>query len=189
MNKLILAVFFLATLIPRIEVPVPQITDKVCVVLDVSGSMTMGLKDSIDIIKSVAETPTDGLEIKVFTFADNMVVWPFGWMQLPSKDDLDKANAWLNKRKAISKRTYLSEALEKATQEDKKDCTVLVITDGILDDDPKKLKEIADKSKHPLIFVVIDGTKDSLKENIMPMTKEGVRGVIVMEYEEEEDGQ
>jgi hypothetical protein len=133
--RAILVQLILLSIVTVIE-PQARITNKIVFLVDVSGSM--GGERSLRAIEQVIEVAgqeTDDIEIACITFSDETNRWPEdgSWRHLPDSDALVEIRTWLGD-KYQGKGTPVTPAITRALTEDKKELTVVIISDGIFDE-------------------------------------------------------
>ena len=132
---------FLRAVVPATE----RLTKRVFLVIDVSGSMRGDpLGKALRATACLLSSPVDDFEVAIIAFNDQAHRWPGvpepddyrpvppGWARLPSAEALESANAWLAGFSG-SGSTRPCDALAEALREQRKDMSVLLVTDGLFD--------------------------------------------------------
>lgn len=109
-------------------------------VVDVSGSMAEHYGKAIALAAQFAETASDDYQLHCVTFGSAPAVWPGGWADMPDLEKLKALRGWLALQQVADSGhgTFAKPAIERAEVLAKgKEAYVIVITDGILNDEPK----------------------------------------------------
>ncbi len=127
---ILLAPMQFVTVVPQTK----RHANRIVLLVDVSGSMSIHIPDLMAASKLILRQPTDAAEIAVVAWRSKPQAYktPSGglWIKLPDFDQVRKAEAWLRQQKPDGG-TYIIPALELALALDKKQLSVVVITDGI----------------------------------------------------------
>jgi hypothetical protein len=119
-----------------------QLTQRIVLVLDVSGSMKNENRIGrvLQVLKHVMGQPADDLEVAVITFSSGFDRWPgvpepnakppvpYGWARLPSADAMSSAQVWVATR--ANNGTNPEGALRAAITEAREKTSVVLVTDG-----------------------------------------------------------
>lgn len=142
-------------LVTEVE-PAERTTSRVMLLVDTSGSMKPGkLPLAIDAALRIARQGGDELEIAAYSFAAGFCRWPvplqedagdvvIGWARMPDERALAALLAWLQAPVVSDASTSLGPALKDALADRRDKLTVIVITDGILDDGAAVLEALQD---------------------------------------------
>lgn len=135
-----------AALVPVVN-PTQRFTKRQVYVMDVSGSMSGKPFDkALTALAAVAAQPTDDMEISVIAFESQVARWPRGWVQLPDAEAVDAATAWLSEQ-GSGGNTFVVPALEAALKEKRTELTVVLVTDGIFNEDDSVVLEAVRKAQ------------------------------------------
>lgn len=106
-------------------------TNNFLFLVDKSGSMDgLEFSKAVSAFLLVGSQPVDHGQFTVWCFDDGVHRWPEGWQDLPSKEGIDKAAAWIVAQGAAGD-TLVVPALEQAYRLNKPaELTVILITDG-----------------------------------------------------------
>lgn len=161
MFRLVSCFLLLCSVATSQEVVIPggPINKKVHLILDCSTSMTRDnlLPMGLGFVRSQSEQPIDDYSVKVTCFASGSWEWPFGWVDLPDKNLSDKFLAWLSTQGQSASTTRIGEALQKATQEEGNDISIIIVTDGHIRDSNESLQKLIRESKHPVTLFMLKG--------------------------------
>lgn len=129
---------------PRIAIePKQKITSNIFFVIDCSGSMQGDrYSKAVDTLISIATQETDELNISALAFDQKQTRWiyqydgntPNYWARLPDLDAIERLHAWLGTVCQNGNTTFIP-AITTAFNEPKRDLTIIVISDGIFDED------------------------------------------------------
>ena len=125
-----------------VEKPSTQLTKRLFLVLDVSGSMR-GLKLGrvLQTVSQVIQQPLDEAEVAIVTFNERSERWPGlpepdadkpvppGWARLPSVVALNYAQGWVASRDAGSS-TDPTTAMNRAFEDTREGLSIVLVTDG-----------------------------------------------------------
>lgn len=114
------------------------VTNRILFVVDVSGSMRTGpyLDEALASLRTIADVPTDDLQIAVLAFNKDLYRWAGkpgpgiqdGWASLPDSEALSAVSAWLSGMGTGD--TVVAPALSAAFREDMRNLTIVLLTDG-----------------------------------------------------------
>lgn len=135
------------TVLETVKPPAPDARpgSHMILVVDVSGSMAAHYSEAIRLAAEFASVASDDYMLHCVTFGSTPSVWPGGWADMPNAEKLTALKGWLALQQlsdaghgtwakpALDRADALAKALGKASGE----AYVIVITDGILSDDPK----------------------------------------------------
>ena len=175
-----------------------RLTQKIILVLDVSGSMKNENRIGrvLQLVRHVMEQPSDDLEVAVITFSSMTERWhgvpepeadppvPYGWARLPSATALALAQSWVLTR--ASSGTDPCPALKQAITEARKDVSVVFVTDGEFDGascvkayrDAQKERVEAGRHEVPLLVYGVGSGVEKL-EHMATIGREGGVGFWV----------
>lgn len=119
----------LVPLVPATERP----GKRICVVLDVSGSMDSEGKitAALGLVQKVTRQPVDDGYLTAVAFDEGASRYPGGWVRLPDAEGAGALEQWLADH-GVGGGTRLCPALVKALAEPHKGLCVVVVTDGLL---------------------------------------------------------
>ena len=108
-------------------------------VVDQSGSMDPNrVTKSIEAVLAVSQQSTDDMEVCLFGFTSKSTKWHASWKKLPSAEVVLSLGHWLRDNKPAFGSTFLKPALLHALKAEKKNLTVVVISDGLFDYERKE---------------------------------------------------
>ena len=124
--SLLLTLFTLVPVTPATE----RYPKNFVFLVDISGSMAgPELARAVSAFLEIAQQPIDDGSFTIYTFCDTVGEWPEGWQKMPSADAVKKANTYLSSLKGNGD-TFVVPAFKEALALDKKELSVVVITDG-----------------------------------------------------------
>lgn len=135
--------------------PEERVTSRVIFLVDTSGSMKPAkLPTAIEAALKIARQGGDELEISAFAFAAGYCRWPApqqeggsappAWASMPDEQALVHLLAWLQAPVVSDSGTALGPCLARALAEERDELTVIVLTDGLLDDAAELLAVLED---------------------------------------------
>ena len=126
----------------EIVAPEQRITRRILLVVDTSDSMKRGgrFARAMGAVAMITGQPVDELEVGVIAFAETHARWPgvpggdarWGWAALPSEEAVEEAVGWLE-TVDVGSTTSLGPALETALREPVEELSVIVVSDGVID--------------------------------------------------------
>lgn len=126
-------------------------------VVDQSGSMNNNKSlRAIEMTLMVASQPTDDMEACLIGFTRTSLRWKQGWKKLPSQKVVDDMGAWVKQFASNWAGTELGPALTQALAEEKKELTVVIISDG----------EFYRESTKALLAILEEGQKAREKKKL-----------------------
>lgn len=131
--------------------PEARLTNRILLVLDVSGSMAgPKLERAIAAALQVARAGTDELELSAIAFAGGYARWPAPqqegsdaprlWVECPDETAVSSLLAWLRTPLLADSSTHLAPALERALAEPRDKLSIVIVSDGELHDAQKALE-------------------------------------------------
>lgn len=136
-----------------------RLTKRVFIVLDVSSSMSgASLDRAMGAVRALLSSDVDDFEVAIIAFNDQSHRWPgipepdayrpvpAGWARFPSVEALESANAWLAGFGG-SGNTRPCDALAEALREQRKDMSILLVTDGIFTGGPEAAIRVVDEGQ------------------------------------------
>jgi hypothetical protein len=127
-----------------VEKPSTQLTKRIFLVLDVSGSMR-GVENKIgrvlQTVSAVIQQPIDDAEVAISTFTENAHRWPgipepdadkpvpYGWARLPSANALSYAHCWVAMQPQDGS-TDPRAAMNMAFDDKREGLSIIIVTDG-----------------------------------------------------------
>lgn len=128
----IVAMAMLITLIPATERP----GNRIMVVLDVSGSMSANgrIEQAIAMVKEITRQPVDDGFLSAIAFDIGASRYPGGWVALPGEESVAEIENWLSSQ-LIGGGTRVCPALVKALSEPHKGLTVIIVSDGLFNEE------------------------------------------------------
>ena len=142
--------------IAQIVKPKARASKRICLVVDVSGSMAADLSALISTVQMIAQQPVDGWELSVIAFDGNAYRWhPYPkaktkkarasvWAKLPDNRAIVRAVRWLKVKAASMGGTRILPALRMALAQPVPKLTIFVVTDGLWQETGKMtLKRLA----------------------------------------------
>lgn len=132
-------------LVPVIK-PKARTTNRIIFVIDASGSMEGDpLASGIGWLHQISEQPTDDLRIGVVVFQGEPKRFVFsakdshGWLELPNPKQLEATSRKISS-KGAGGQTNVVPALQMALQDPEEDLTVILITDGVFNEQDKEVR-------------------------------------------------
>lgn len=114
--------------------PTIPMTRRIAILLDVSGSMAgESLAKAHGFIQTILNKPEDAYDVMLWAFSNQTWRWRQDWTQFPDEKAAKAADAWIWMQRTAGCTDPLG-AIKAALEQDTKNLTVLMVSDGDFDD-------------------------------------------------------